>query len=93
MALPITPSKPLNPDHGIELPPMTKRALGLDDAPSWVITTEAARFAWPGLDVRQAPNHNGPIYGFISSKLVQTIVQSYLRNRQRGDAVSFDRYD
>lgn len=93
MALPITHSQPMNPDHGIELPPMTKRALGLDDVPSWVITTEASRFAWPGLDVRQAPNHKGPIYGFISSKLVQTIVQSYLRNRQRGDAVSFDRYD
>jgi hypothetical protein len=93
MALPITHSRPVNPDHGIELPPMTKRALGLDDAPSWVITTEATRFAWPGLDVRQAPDHAGPMYGFISSKLVQVIVQSYLRNRQRGEATSFDRYE
>jgi hypothetical protein len=93
MALPITHARPVNPDHGIELPLLTKRALGLNDAPSWVITTEAVRFAWPGLDVRQAPDHAGPIYGFVSSKLLQLIAQSYLRNRQRGEAVSFDRYD
>jgi glycerol-3-phosphate O-acyltransferase len=93
MALPVTHSAPQNPDHGVQLPPATKRLLGLDDAPSWVITTEAVRFAWPGLDVRQAPNRTSPIYGFVSSQLLKSIVQSYLRNRQFGDAVSFDRYD
>ncbi|MGL4440956.1 MAG: plasmid maintenance toxin (PemK-like) [Bosea sp. (in: a-proteobacteria)] len=93
LALPITHSQPKNPDHGVALPPLTKSTLGLDEAPSWVITTEAARFAWPGPDVRKAPGHTGPICGFVSEKLLQAIAKSYLRNRQHSEAVSFDRYD
>jgi hypothetical protein len=93
LAFPITHSRPNNPDHGVALPPMTKTMLGLDDAASWVITTEAARFAWPGPDVRKAPGHTGPIYGFVSEKLLQAVAKSYLRNRQHGEAVSFERYD
>jgi hypothetical protein len=34
MALPITHSKPTDPDHGVLLPPSAKLALGLDEAPS-----------------------------------------------------------
>lgn len=39
LALPVTHSKPKNPEHGIELPASTKQILGLDEMPSWVITT------------------------------------------------------
>lgn len=93
MALPITHSKPNNPDHGVSLPDATKRQLGLDDEPSWVITTEAVRFAWPGADVRRAPGRKSAFYGVLSTKLLQAIVRSYVQNRERGEAVSFDRYD
>jgi hypothetical protein len=93
MALPITHSQPFDQDHGVLLPDATKRLLGLDEAPSWVITTEAVRFAWPGADVRRAPRRKGPFYGVVSTKLLQTIVRSYVNNRQRGETVSFDRYD
>jgi hypothetical protein len=93
MALPITHSKPTDPDHGVLLPPSAKLALGLDEAPSWVITTEGSRFAWPGADLRRAPGRSSPFYGFVSTGLLQAVAQSFLRNRQRGEAVSFDRYD
>jgi hypothetical protein len=93
MALPITHSKPTNPDHGVLLPPGAKLAPGLDEAPSWVITTEGLRFAWPGADLRHAPGRSSPFYGSVSTGLLQAVAQSFLRNRQRGEAVSFDRYD
>lgn len=93
LALPVTHSEPANPNHGIRLPDATKRQLGLDDQPSWVITTEAARFAWPGADIRRAPGRTSPFYGVVSTSLLKAIVQSFLRNRERGEAVSFDRYD
>jgi hypothetical protein len=93
LALPITHSKPKMPHHGVFLPAGTKRILGLDDAASWVITTEAARFAWPGADVRLAPGRTTPVYGFVSAGLLKMIARSFLENRQRGETVSFDRYD
>ncbi len=52
--LPITHSAPRDPAEGIELPPATKRRLGLDDDRSWVVLTEANRFDWPGFDLRPA---------------------------------------
>ncbi len=93
LALPVTHAKPTKPDHGVLLSATTKRALGLDDEPSWVITTEAVRFAWPGADVRRAPGRKGPFYGVLSTKLLQSIVRSYMQNRERGEAVLFERYD
>lgn len=93
LALPITHSAPMVAHHGIRIPNETKLILGLDDSPSFVITTEAARFAWPGADVRMVPGRTTPIYGFVSNALLRAIAQSYLANRQRAETVSFDRYD
>ena len=93
LAVPITHSQPTDTRHGVALPQAAKRMFGLDDAPSWVITTEAARFAWPGADVRVAPGRTHPIYGFVGSLLLKKIVQSFLENRASGAAESFDRYD
>lgn len=36
----------------VELTSPVKRKLGLDDARSWVITSEMNRFVWPGHDLR-----------------------------------------
>lgn len=49
--VPITHSRPIDP-YAVELPPMVKRRLGLDDAPSWIVTSELNRFIWPGYDLR-----------------------------------------
>lgn len=50
--LPVTHSTPTNPSLAIEIPVETKRRLGLDDARSWVVLTEANQFTWPGPDLR-----------------------------------------
>lgn len=49
---PVTHSPPPIPDAAVEIPPMTKRRLGLDDAHSWVVVSEGNRFVWPGPDLR-----------------------------------------
>jgi hypothetical protein len=50
--LPITHTPPFNPALAVEIHPAVKRRLGLDDARSWVVLTEANRFIWPGPDLR-----------------------------------------
>ncbi len=52
--LPITHSPPADPALAVEIPHATKRRLGLDDERSWIVLTEANRFAWPGPDLRPA---------------------------------------
>jgi len=42
--LPITHTPPLKNEDGIEISQATKRRLGLDAEPSWIITTELNRF-------------------------------------------------
>lgn len=45
--LPITHREPMGGAIGIELPTRVKLALGLDDAPSWVIVSEHNVDEWP----------------------------------------------
>ena len=52
--VPITHSSPTEQDDAVEIPAATKRRLGLDDAPSWIVVTEVNRFVWPGPDLRPA---------------------------------------
>jgi hypothetical protein len=62
--LPITTRPPIDPTSAIALPRATKLRLGLDERPSWIITTEANRFRWIGPDVRPKPGQ-----GVASAKL------------------------
>lgn len=50
--LPVTHSPPSNPALAMEISAETKKRLGLDDAQSWVVLTEANQFIWPGPDLR-----------------------------------------
>ena len=50
--LPITHTPPGVSALAVEIPHPVKRRLGLDDARSWVVLTEANRFVWPGPDLR-----------------------------------------
>jgi hypothetical protein len=86
-ALPITHTPPSNPDLAIEIPYLTKRRLGLDDARSWVVLIEANRFTWPGPDLR--PTRRGDavsvLYGELPSSLLVKIRDGFLaavRKRQ-----------
>jgi hypothetical protein len=50
--LPVTHSAPLDAGGALEIPPLTKKRLGLDGERSWVILDEANDFVWPGPDLR-----------------------------------------
>ncbi|WP_431324254.1 plasmid maintenance toxin (PemK-like) [Rhizobium sp. YTU87027] len=59
--LPITHTPPGNAEDAIEIPPATKRRLGLDDDRSWIMLTESNRFGWPGPDIRPVDGETGYI--------------------------------
>jgi len=75
---PMTHSPPKDPEAAVELPAQTKRRLGLDDEPSWVIVSEVNRFRWPGPDLRPIAGADPPSfsYGLLPAKL-------FLRIRER----------
>ncbi len=80
----VTLMAPRAAEDGIVLP--EKRQLGLDDLQSWIVTTEANAFIWPGPDIRPIPDAPAcqMIYGRISDKLLTRMARSYLTNRRRG---------
>lgn len=57
--LPITHTPSSHDDDAIEVPPATKRRLGLDDERSWIVLTESNRFVWPGPDMRPVDSDTG----------------------------------
>jgi len=52
IVLPVTHEQPIDPQDAIEIPPDTKKRLGLDTERSWIVITEANSFAWPGPALR-----------------------------------------
>lgn len=77
--LPITHTRPSASTVGIEIPPRVKGALGLDDAPSWVIVSEHNVDEWPNAGLSPIPGRPGILaYGFIPPALFQKIKASFL---------------
>lgn len=72
--LPVTHSEPSSGSEAVEIPPATKRRLGLDDARSWVMVSEGNRFTWPGPDLRRITSERFD-YGFLPPTLFQRIQQ------------------
>jgi hypothetical protein len=48
--VPVTHGRP-DDVYADELSQAAKRRLGLDEAPSWIVTSEVNRFIWPGFDL------------------------------------------
>jgi mRNA-degrading endonuclease toxin of MazEF toxin-antitoxin module len=87
LVVPITHSPPRRPEDAVPLPPDEAARLGLDQLPSWIVTTEGNAFIWPGPDIRPVPGPAGRlIQGQISEKLLRLVARSYLANRQQGFA-------
>lgn len=77
VVLPVTHSPPSDPAHAVEIPAATKQRLGLDDARSWIILTEANRFIWPGPDLRPiAPG--SVVYGELPAALFRQVRANWL---------------
>jgi mRNA-degrading endonuclease toxin of MazEF toxin-antitoxin module len=72
---PITSSPPLRDADGVELPAETRRRLGLQDAPCWVVLTEVNRFAWPGPDLRPVETAAGQAWshGLLPARIFERV--------------------
>jgi len=77
--LPITHSPPDAHTVGIEIPLKVKQAIGLDDAPSWVIVSEHNIDEWPNGGLSSVPGKPGVFsYGFIPPGLFAQIKTKFL---------------
>lgn len=85
LVLAITHTPPAAADEAVPFPQDLKRRIGLDDAPSWIVTTEANAFIWPGPDIRPVPGRQPStvIYGRVPQGLLRQVARSYLANRER----------
>ncbi|MBL4868337.1 MAG: hypothetical protein JKY67_18375 [Pseudomonadales bacterium] len=91
--LPITHTPPKEPEHGIEIPQLTKRRLGLDNERSWIIVTEFNKFTWPGYDIRKVPSSEDYSYGILPEKLIHQVINAVLENSRKQRLTPIDRDD
>lgn len=75
--LPVTHTPPSNPEAAVEIPAATKRRLGLDDLPSWIVLTESNRFVWPGPDIRPIDTESG-YYGALPPALFKKVKEKFV---------------
>ena len=83
--LPITHSPPSGETVGIEIPPRVRQAIGLDDAPCWVIISEHNVDEWPNGGLAPLPGRPGVFsYGFIPPSLFAQIRGQFLVLAEQG---------
>jgi hypothetical protein len=83
--LPVTHTPPSDQSDAVEIPAQTKRRLGLDHERSWIVVTEANRFAWPGPDLRPARSGDmeSVAYGLLPEDLFNRVRDMVLEKRAR----------
>jgi hypothetical protein len=82
VVLPVTHTPPTDPALAIEIPAPTKRRLGLDDARSWIVLSEANRFRWPGPDLRPRTaggDASTVLYGELPGDFFRAVREGWLR--------------
>lgn len=90
MVAPITHTPPGSDGKARELPPKVAQHLGLDEAPSWIVTSEVNMFTWPGPDVRAARGKDFA-FGHLPNKLARDMRDDVIANmRERPRAVERD---
>ncbi len=83
--LPITHTAPAGDTVGIEIPPRVRQAIGLDDAPTWVIVSEHNVDEWPNGGLAPIPGRPGIFsYGFVPPSLFATIKTKFLELSEQG---------
>jgi hypothetical protein len=90
--LPITHTRPDKDTVGVEIPARVREALGLDDAPSWVIVSEHNVDEWPNGGLTPLPGRPGAFgYGFIPPGLFAQVKAGFLELYEKGRAGSVRR--
>ena len=85
--LPITHTRPGKDTVGVEIPVKVRAALGLDDAPSWVIVSEHNVDEWPNAGLTPLPGRPGIFsYGFIPPGLFARVKAKFLELYEQGRA-------
>jgi hypothetical protein len=85
LVLPITHTPPADSDDAVEIPPATKKRLGLDADRSWIVITEANEFVWPGPDLRPIPGRDASTvaYGPLPPRLFAHVRDRFLERDRR----------
>lgn len=83
--LPITHRRPDEDTVGVEIPAKVRGALGLDDAPCWVIVSEHNIDEWPNGGLAPLPGRPGIfLYGFIPLGLFAQVKAKFLEQSGQG---------
>jgi hypothetical protein len=83
--LPITHTAPSGKTVGIEIPEAVRRALGLDDARSWVIVSEHNVDEWPNAGISPILGKRGVFaYGYVTPGLFAQIKAKFLELSEQG---------
>jgi len=80
--VPVTHSPPGADIAAVEIPPETKRRLGLDVERSWIVVSEANTFAWPGPDLRPpAPDRPETVaFGLLPANFFREVRACFLQS-------------
>jgi len=90
--LPITHTPPDNATVGVAIPAKVREALGLDDAPSWVIFSEHNVDEWPNGGLAPLPGRPGVFsYGFIPPGLFAQVKARFLQLHEKGQTARVSR--
>jgi hypothetical protein len=88
LILPITHSKPVEGDIGVEIPANVRRSLGLDDQRCWVIVSDSNVDEWPSPDILPLPrNPRVFAYGVLPPRLFDKIKTEFLRHYDKRRSV------
>jgi hypothetical protein len=80
LILPITHSRPSGETVAMEIPPAVAERLGLDDARSWIVISEANVDFWPNAGLAPIPGKRGVYgYGFLPPSLFEKARGGFLK--------------
>jgi len=83
--LPITHTPPDKGTVGVEIPAKVRQAIGLDDAPSWVIVSDHNVDEWPNGGLAPIPGRPAVFsYGFIPPGLFAQVKTKFLELAGQG---------
>ncbi len=83
--LPITHTRPRDDTVGVETPAKVRAALGLDDAPSWIVVSEHNVDEWPNGGLAPLPGKPDIFsYGFIPPGLFSQVKARFIELYEKG---------